>query len=408
MLSAKSTLTRSLILAVTAAAFLPAYLAYYGADEIQLVDLETNFHWLSIAGLVVGNVAIALVVKGTRGQRVRKTITANYLIFGLYAIAIIAGKLFFIRAVMFSALIASLLICLAIVWLRGPWKEDRVAVVLPLMRNVPPQLGNYPVITDHWQSVEGYDAILMDLHEPITAEWSRALSRAMLSNCRIRHVYDYVEDTKGAVSVSHFELEHVPAAQGAIYLSVKRAADVATCILLSPIILFVVAVAAIFIHVSDKGAIFYVDKRVGRGGESFRMWKLRTMRTEPASSMAAAVVGDKRVTPIGRHLRRFRIDELPQLWNVLKGDMSLIGPRPESEALHWAYVSVEPKFAFRSLVRPGLSGWAQVNAPPSANAEEAIHKLSYDLYYLKKQSFWMDAEIAARTVWTIIGGRGVR
>src|SRR5690606_40742198 len=101
-------------------------------------------------------------------------------------------------------------------------------------------------------------------------------------------------------------------------------------------------------------------------------------------------------------------DLLPQLWNVLRGDMSLIGPRPEVVAFHNAYVEEEPKFAYRCLVRPGITGWAQVNAPPSATAEEAIFKARYDLYYIKRQSLALDLKVAIRTVWTLVHGGGVR
>lgn len=139
------------------------------------------------------------------------------------------------------------------------------------------------------------------------------------------------------------------------------------------------------------------------------MYKLRTMRDSADNRVGTATsIGDNRVTKAGQILRRFRIDELPQLWNVLKGDMSLIGPRPEQEGLSYAYISSVPSFAYRSLVRPGITGWAQVNAGYAANLEESRVKLSYDLFYVKNISFSLDIQIVLRTVFTILGGAGVR
>ncbi|HQT55493.1 MAG TPA: sugar transferase, partial [Phenylobacterium sp.] len=145
------------------------------------------------------------------------------------------------------------------------------------------------------------------------------------------------------------------------------------------------------------------------GGVPFRMWKLRTMRPEHKGEvLRAAVIGDSRVTPVGGILRRFRIDELPQFWNVLKGDMSLIGPRPEATPLHQEYLGKLPNYPYRYLVRPGITGWAQVNSPPSASADEARRKLTYDLFYVKKLSLFLDLRIVMKTFWTIISGGGVR
>lgn len=139
------------------------------------------------------------------------------------------------------------------------------------------------------------------------------------------------------------------------------------------------------------------------------MYKLRTM--QPSASERTEIAtqkGDIRVTPLGRCLRRFRIDELPQLWNVLKGDMSLIGPRPEQPALTQRYCEDLPVFAYRSLVRPGITGWAQVRAGYAADLEETRIKLGYDLFYLKNFSFSLDLQILIRTVGALIFGGGVR
>jgi lipopolysaccharide/colanic/teichoic acid biosynthesis glycosyltransferase len=123
---------------------------------------------------------------------------------------------------------------------------------------------------------------------------------------------------------------------------------------------------------------------------------------------AATEVGDSRVTPVGRVLRRFRIDELPQLWNVLTGDMSLVGPRPEQPHLTENYTRALPAFAYRTLVRPGITGWAQLRSGYAANLVETRAKLTYDLYYIKNMSLTLDLKIALRTFWILLSGIGAR
>src|SRR5439155_16227982 len=133
------------------------------------------------------------------------------------------------------------------------------------------------------------------------------------------------------------------------------------------------------------------------------------MRAATSAAEASATSrGDARVTRLGRFLRRFRIDEIPQLWNVALGDMSFIGPRPEQPALTHSYIREAPAFAYRQLVRPGISGWAQVRAGYAANLEETKVKLGYDLFYLKNFSLGLDLQIMLRTLWTLFAGGGVR
>ena len=139
------------------------------------------------------------------------------------------------------------------------------------------------------------------------------------------------------------------------------------------------------------------------------MYKLRTMRApRPEDGEIATNKNDVRITYFGALLRRFRIDELPQLWNILIGDMSLIGPRPEQPGLTKQYIDAMPAFAYRHLVRPGITGWAQVRAGYAANLEETRVKLAYDLFYVKNFSLILDLQIILRTFWTIVSGSGVR
>ena len=193
-----------------------------------------------------------------------------------------------------------------------------------------------------------------------------------------------------------------------IQAQLKRAADflVAAVLLLltSPLML----VAALLILWDDRGPIFYVQKRSGWLGRPFTVLKLRTMSVQsPGSPATWTQLGDQRITRVGGWLRRVRLDELPQLLNVLNGEMSLIGPRPERPELEQELEQHIPHYRKRHWMRPGLSGWAQVCAPYASSIEDSDLKLSYDLYYLRHFSTWLDLMILFRTIKTVLkaGGR---
>jgi exopolysaccharide biosynthesis polyprenyl glycosylphosphotransferase len=182
-------------------------------------------------------------------------------------------------------------------------------------------------------------------------------------------------------------------------------------VLLAPLLTLI----ALAIKLDSRGPVLFVQPRVGRGGRSFRLIKFRTMR--PASGMTSEWVRDNhgRLTRVGRWLRRFRLDELPQLVNVAMGDMNLVGPRPHpvSNLSLLALVARNtpecgeqiPFYALRSLVRPGLTGWAQVRYRYANDLEEEIEKMRYDLYYIKHRSLWLDLRILLETVKIVIHGR---
>ncbi|MCT0224968.1 sugar transferase [Synechococcus sp. CS-1328] len=188
----------------------------------------------------------------------------------------------------------------------------------------------------------------------------------------------------------------------------KRAADVVVALLLLLLALPVMLLAGLLIWLEDRGPVFYVQARSGWMGKTFRLLKLRTMTDADADAPASwTVPGDGRITRVGQVLRRVRLDELPQLVNVLSGDMSLIGPRPERPEHEADLEAHIPHYRKRHWMRPGLSGWAQVSAPYAASLEEAELKLSYDLYYLHNWSTALDLLILFKTIKIVLkaGGR---
>ena len=192
---------------------------------------------------------------------------------------------------------------------------------------------------------------------------------------------------------------------GPWYARVKAVADfVAACCLLVPAAPLIL-LSALLVKLTSRGPAFYSQTRLGRGGRPFTIYKMRTMyhECEKHGGPKWSTAGDPRITPVGRFLRRTHLDELPQLWNVLRGDMSLVGPRPERPEfvpqLEWSI----PHYRRRLLVRPGVTGLAQVQLPADSDLESVRRKLAYDLYYLGEMSFWLDLRILLGTALKVFG-----
>jgi lipopolysaccharide/colanic/teichoic acid biosynthesis glycosyltransferase len=165
------------------------------------------------------------------------------------------------------------------------------------------------------------------------------------------------------------------------------------------------------IRIDSKGPALFRQRRLGHGGKHITVLKFRTMRDGLFDDERAAAMtrdGDERITRVGSLLRKFRLDELPQILNILRGEMSWIGPRPEAEPLSRWYQGEIPFYRYRHVVKPGISGWAQVNQGHVADVEQVHRKLQYDFYYIKYFSPWLDLLILVRTLKTILTGFGSR
>ena len=198
------------------------------------------------------------------------------------------------------------------------------------------------------------------------------------------------------------------AAKFNVQTQLKRVADLLVAGGLLLITWPFIALASLFVWLEDGGPVFYSQRRSGWLGRPFTVYKIRTMAVQSADVAPTwTQLGDRRITKVGHWLRRVRLDELPQLLNVLSGEMSLIGPRPERPELEDELENQIPHYRKRHWMRPGLSGWAQVCAPYASSIEDSDLKLSYDLYYLKHFSTWIDLVILFRTIKTVLkaGGR---
>jgi exopolysaccharide biosynthesis polyprenyl glycosylphosphotransferase len=198
--------------------------------------------------------------------------------------------------------------------------------------------------------------------------------------------------------------------EGRLEIGLRRAFDIAGSLLLLLVTLPLLLLAAIAIKLETRGPVFYRQERVGRAGRVFTLFKFRSMvaNAEAAGGPVWASQRDARITRVGRILRLTRIDEIPQVLNVLAGDMALVGPRPERPAFVEQLGQAIPRYHDRASVRPGITGWAQVNYPYGASVEDARMKLAYDLYYVKHRSLFLDLLILVATVRVVLFQEGSR
>ena len=221
------------------------------------------------------------------------------------------------------------------------------------------------------------------------------------------------ESLTGRVEVAHLSENSfgslIPA-RG--YFHLKSIIDFFAALLLVPILLVPMLLVALAIRLDSRGPALFRQRRLGLAGKPITIFKFRTMRVhltgDDERGAAMTDDDDHRITRLGAFLRRTRIDELPQIINILKGEMSWIGPRPEALVLSSWYTGEIPFYRYRHVVRPGISGWAQVNQGHVANVDEVHEKLQYDFFYIKYFSPWLDLLILLRTVKTMVTGFGSR
>jgi len=257
-------------------------------------------------------------------------------------------------------------------------------------------------------------AVVADLRAELSADWDARLADFALAGVPVYHSKHLYESLSGRVELEHLsENSFGMLSPVSAYMRIKHALDWLAALILGIVMFPFLVVVAILIMLDSPGSPIFRQRRVGYRGKAFTVWKFRTMtavRPEGESLRAAAMTksNDMRITRIGRFLRTSRIDELPQVVNVLKGEMSWIGPRPEAEVLSQWYEAEIPFYRYRHIVRPGITGWAQVNQGHVADVDDVREKLHYDFYYIKNFSPWIDVLICARTIRTMLTGFGAR
>lgn len=263
---------------------------------------------------------------------------------------------------------------------------------------------------------ETVHGVVADLRADLSDAWERFITSCALAGVPVFHVKQVKESLTGRVDIEHLSENTLGTlTPDEAYVFCKLVLDwigaLIGLILLSPLLVIV----ALAIRHDSPGPALFRQTRVGYRGKPFTVYKFRTMRIaapetagDNVKNLAMTRAGDTRITRLGHFLRKSRIDELPQLINILRGEMSWIGPRPEAEVLSKWYEAELPFYLYRHIVRPGISGWAQVNQGHVTAVSEVHEKLHYDFYYIKNFSPWLDIVITIKTIRTMLTGFGAR
>lgn len=272
---------------------------------------------------------------------------------------------------------------------------------------------NWVVLDNPEQDISGMHAITADLRSDLPPSWDRRLADFALAGVPVFHTKHLAESLTGMVQLEHLSENNFGTLSPiSAFMNAKHILDwlvaMIMLILLAPLLISI----ALAVRLDSPGPVIFRQTRVGYRGQLFTVYKFRTMAATspgmPELDAAKTQTEDKRITRIGGFLRRSRLDELPQILNILKGEMSWIGPRPEAHVLSSWYEAQIPFYRYRHIVRPGLTGWAQVNQGHVAEVEDVRNKLYLDFYYIKNFSLWIDLLIIARTIQTILTGFGAK
>ncbi len=261
--------------------------------------------------------------------------------------------------------------------------------------------------------IEPWDEIVASV-DTLTDEQKRLLLKLRLAGKKVRSAVGFFESRYEKIPVSVVSEDWFLSVDGFNMLSnpirarLKRAADFTLAFSMIALCFPILIIIAILIKLESKGPALYSQKRTGFGEHVFTLYKFRSMKTDAEADGKARWASEKdpRITKLGNFIRKTRIDELPQLWNVLKGEMSFVGPRPERPEFDQELVKLIPHYEKRFSVRPGLTGWAQINYPYGASVEDSKQKLQFDLYYIKNYSLRLDIDIFLRTVRVVVFGAG--
>lgn len=380
-----------------------------GRSFVRAFD-EPRLTHILIETFATGLVMLGSVrIQGRLDRKIALVLSRVIIVQGTLAFWILVTRSFHSNKVMLTAALTSAVLGILVMLARHVSRPPRIAVLGPAHPLADQLRGSVERILEPRPDLSRFDVLLTTNVVDLSPEWAGPLAKAMLRGAKVRHLAEYVEESQGVVSIEHFDIEDLPAAGLTSYRFRKRLMDLSLVVLSAPIALPVLALGMLSILLTMGRPIFFNQTRIGLGGKPFRMYKLRTMRNAaPDDRERVTETGDARITPVGKVLRRFRIDELPQLVNVLKGEMSIIGPRPEWDVLSRQYSEEISAYPYRSVVRPGITGWAQVRSGYAASPEEIRAKLTHDLFYIKNFSFALDVQILARTVWTLAQGGGAR
>jgi lipopolysaccharide/colanic/teichoic acid biosynthesis glycosyltransferase len=369
--------------------------------------------WFALGGLVLG-FWLHRSVSDLPGMRENSGILPGYLTsFGLVLTTILLFRLDYAR----GQLVASF--GLSVVWFFVVYlftqRKTELALGLvdggriDLFDTMEGVAAKHIAITD-WP--DDIDAVVADFRHDHSDEWEARLADLTLAGIPVYHSKDLYESLTGRADLEHLSENNFGAlGPMATLLSFKMGLDLVVALPALVVMLPLFAVVAIAIKLDSRGPVLFRQNRAGYRGAEFEVIKFRTMQAERRGEPRGVESfitqeNDARITRLGRFLRRSRIDELPQIFNILRGEMSWIGPRPEAAQLSSWYQKEIPYYRYRHVVRPGITGWAQVNQGHVAGIDDIKTKLQFDFYYIRNFSLWLDLLIVMKTVKTMFTGFG--
>lgn len=340
-------------------------------------------------------------------------LTSLSLAFGILTLTFLLGRIEYSRVMLIGSYSMALVLFYHLATRDARRMQIRVGVMAS--GGVPEPLWQVDWVPLAGPDISGanLDAIAVDLRADLPDEWDRALADFALIGMPVFHTKHLVESLTGRLELEHLsENSFGTLSPLSAYMRMKHVVDWIMALLAGVLMLPLFAVVAVLIKLDSPGTILFKQERMGYRGHPFQVFKFRTMVDAPPATDARAAAmttsNDMRVTRIGGFLRRSRIDELPQLFNVLRGEMSWIGPRPEAMVLSRWYEQEIPFYRYRHIVRPGITGWAQVNQGHVVDVSDVTSKLHYDFYYIKNYGPWLDALIVGRTIKTMVTGMGAK
>ncbi len=408
-------LSAQFLLGFTLAVILPTYLRFDSFDEALASSGFPNSFLGATIALTVGMIMLRRVTAYPGTRAFGFILPAFIGSFGLVLAALFALRLQYNRIYFSSTFLATITLFFLLSIYLLPRTRRRFYVVpgfdlhgLTLPREVEWIRLRQPVVPDDPSAF-----IVADFRHDHDPAWDRMLAEAAVMGRTVLHSKQVLESITGRVSIEHLSENNFGSLlPNLAWRKAKRAVDLISALLLLPLLTPMFLIIGAWIRLDSSGPALFRQTRVGAGGRPFRIVKFRTMRQcdEGEADMAAAQTqhADCRITRVGRWLRRTRIDELPQIFNIIRGEMSWIGPRPEVLSLSQWYESEIPFYLYRHIVRPGITGWAQVNQGHVTELDAVHHKLQYDFYYIKNFSLWIDILIAIRTAKIAITGFGAK
>ena len=322
-------------------------------------------------------------------------------------------------AVALSGLMVLLWFWLADVWARRSFKLELLVLQPQAMAELGMQLGQtqgkltkYLAYVEWPQGAHEFppacDGVMLSSSQALSEAQLKQLAVLKQMHLRIYSAAAVGELLTGRIGNSVLQTPLWQPDGNPAYDIAKRVFDVLVVLATAPAWLPLGALVALAVKLDSPGPAIFSQRRTGQHGKPFKIYKFRTMVVQAQANAQFAQANDKRITRLGQFLRKSRLDEIPQLVNVLLGHMSLIGPRPEQHTFVNDFAVSIPSYPYRHLVRPGITGWAQVMQGYAASAEETSVKLSYDLYYVKHYSLALDLLIVAKTIRTVLTGFGAR